>query len=77
MWQFLVEAMALTGAGGLLGLSIGWLFSLLVNLILPVYVPSWAPVLGLSVSVGIGLVFGLWPAMKAAKLNPIDALRYE
>jgi putative ABC transport system permease protein len=77
MWQFLVEAMALTGAGGLLGLSIGWLFSLLVNLILPVYVPSWAPVLGLSVSVSTGLVFGLWPAMKAAKLNPIDALRYE
>lgn len=75
--QFLIEAMALTGSGGLLGIAIGWLMSLLVNLILPVYVPSWAPIAGLSVSVSIGLIFGLWPAMKAARLNPIEALRYE
>lgn len=75
--QFLIEAMALTGSGGLLGIAIGWMFSLLVNLILPVYVPSWAPIAGISVSVSIGLIFGLWPAMKAAKLNPIEALRYE
>ena len=75
--QFLIEAMALTGSGGLLGISIGWLLSLLINLSLPVYVPTWAPVVGLTVSAGIGLIFGLWPAMKAARLNPIDALRYE
>ena len=75
--QFLIEATALTGSGGLLGILLGWLLSLLVNLILPVYVPTWAPIVGITVSCGIGLVFGLWPAMKAARLNPIDALRYE
>jgi putative ABC transport system permease protein len=75
--QFLIEAMALTGSGGVLGIFIGWLLSLLVNLILPVYVPLWAPIIGISVSALIGLVFGMWPAMKASRLNPIDALRYE
>ena len=75
--QFLIEAMALTGSGGLLGIFIGWLLSLVINMILPVYVPTWAPILGLGFSVFIGLVFGMWPAMKASRLNPIDALRYE
>ncbi len=77
MWQFLIEAMTLTGAGGLIGLFIGWLLTLLVKLILPSYVPVWAPVAGFFSSVGIGLVFGLWPAWKAARLDPIVALRYE
>lgn len=75
--QFLIEAISLTGSGGLLGIGIGWGLSLLVNLILPVYVPMWAPIAGISVSVGIGLGFGMWPAMKASRLDPIDALRYE
>ena len=75
--QFLIEAMSLTGSGGLLGIAIGWGLSLLVNLILPVHVPAWAPIAGISVSCGIGLVFGMWPAMKASRLDPIDALRYE
>jgi putative ABC transport system permease protein len=77
VWQFLIEAMTLTGMGGLLGIGVGWLLSLLVNLILPVYVPLWAPIVGASVSVGIGLLFGMWPATKAARLDPIEALRYE
>jgi len=75
--QFLIEAMALTGSGGLLGILIGWSLSLLINMILPVYVPTWAPIVGLGFSVFIGLVFGMWPAMKASRLDPIDALRYE
>jgi putative ABC transport system permease protein len=75
--QFLIEAMTLTGMGGLLGIGIGWGLAALVGLILPTFVPAWAPIVGMSVSVGIGLVFGMWPAMKASRLDPIDALRYE
>ncbi|HEV8138861.1 MAG TPA: ABC transporter permease [Pyrinomonadaceae bacterium] len=75
--QFLIEAMTLTGFGGLVGLGIGWLLTLLVKLIMPSYVPLWAPAAGFFASVGIGVVFGLWPAWKAAKLDPIESLRYE
>ncbi|MFN7931246.1 MAG: FtsX-like permease family protein [Blastocatellia bacterium] len=75
MWQFLIEAMTLTGMGGLVGLLIGWATTLLIKLIVPSYVPVWAPLVGLISSVGIGLVFGLWPAWKAARLDPIEALR--
>ncbi|MBK9315885.1 MAG: ABC transporter permease [Acidobacteria bacterium] len=77
MWQFLIEAMTLTGMGGLIGLIIGWLLTLVIKLILPSYVPLWAPIAGFVSSVGIGLIFGLWPAWKAAQLDPIVALRYE
>ena len=77
LWQFLIEAMTLTGAGGLIGLGIGWLLTLLVKLFVPSYVPLWAPAGGFFASVTIGLVFGLWPAWKAAKLDPIESLRYE
>jgi putative ABC transport system permease protein len=77
MWQFLIEAATLTGLGGIVGLSIGWLSTLLLRLFLPSYVPMWAPIGGLAASVGIGLIFGLWPAWKAARLDPIESLRYE
>ncbi|MFN0121264.1 MAG: ABC transporter permease [Blastocatellia bacterium] len=77
MWQFLIEAMTLTGLGGLLGLIFGWLTSLLIKMVVPSYVPLWAPIAGFFSSVGIGLLFGLWPAWKAARLDPIEALRYE
>ncbi|HXG83682.1 MAG TPA: ABC transporter permease [Pyrinomonadaceae bacterium] len=75
--QFLVEAATLTGFGGVIGLFIGWLLTLLVKLVMPSYVPWWAPVLGFFASVGIGIVFGMFPAWKAARLDPIEALRYE
>ncbi|HEX8145051.1 MAG TPA: ABC transporter permease [Pyrinomonadaceae bacterium] len=75
--QFLFEAMTLTGIGGLMGLSLGWATTLLIRLSVPSYVPLWAPVAGSVASVGIGLIFGLWPAWKAARLNPVEALRYE
>jgi putative ABC transport system permease protein len=77
LWQFLIEAATLTGAGGLVGLLIGWLTTLAIRLFVPSYVPLWAPVMGFVASVGIGIIFGLWPAWKAARLDPIEALRYE
>ena len=77
LMQFLIEAATLTGFGGLLGLLIGWLLTLLVRVFLPSYVPWWAPVAGFFASVGIGVIFGLFPAWKAARLDPIESLRYE
>jgi putative ABC transport system permease protein len=77
MWQFLIEAATLTGFGGLVGLSIGWLLTFLLRLLLPSYVPLWAPIGGFVASVAIGMIFGLWPAWKAARLDPIESLRYE
>lgn len=77
MIQFLIEAGTLTGFGGLLGLAIGWGLTLLISLVFPSYVPWWAPPLGFFASVGIGLIFGLFPAWKAARLDPIESLRYE
>ena len=78
--QFLVEAMTLTGAGGVLGIVIAVLITMLVGALvpsLPSKVPTWALVTGFSVSVGVGVFFGVWPAVKAAQLDPVEALRYE
>jgi len=78
--QFLIEAAALTGLGGIAGILFGWLISLVSRLIfssMPASVPLWAAVLGIAVSVAVGLFFGIWPANKAARLDPVVALRYE
>jgi putative ABC transport system permease protein len=78
-WQFLLEAMALTGAGGVIALVLvnGLVLLVRVSLKWPGSVPAWAAVTGIVVSVSVGLIFGVWPAMKAAKLDPVEALRYE
>lgn len=78
--QFLFEAMALTFLGGALGVLIAIGVSQLIMLLvpaLPATIPAWAVITGLSVSVGVGLIFGVWPARKASRLDPIECLRYE
>ncbi len=78
-WQFLLEAMALTGVGGVLALILvnGLVLLVRVSLKWPGSVPVWAAMTGIVVSISVGLVFGVWPAIKAAKLDPVEALRYE
>jgi len=77
--QFVIEAVVLTACGGLIGIAIGvgagWLVEKLVHI--PSAAPLWALLLGLGFSSAIGLFFGIYPAVKAARLDPVEALRYE
>jgi putative ABC transport system permease protein len=77
--QFLAEAVTLTGVGGGLGIVAGLSAALLAQLVFKFHAaaPLWSIVLGFGVSSAVGVIFGLWPAVKAARLDPIDALRYE
>jgi putative ABC transport system permease protein len=78
--QFLFEAMTLTFLGGILGVVLAVGISRLIMLLvpsLPASIPTWAVMTGLTVSIGVGLVFGVWPARKASRLDPIECLRYE
>jgi putative ABC transport system permease protein len=78
--QFLFEAMTLTFLGGILGVVLAVGISRIIMLLvpsLPALIPTWAVISGLTVSIGVGLLFGVWPARKASRLDPIECLRYE
>jgi ABC-type antimicrobial peptide transport system permease subunit len=80
IWQFLTEAMVLTGSGGIIGVLLGLGISFTINALLPKLpsaVPLWSIILAVGVSMSVGLFFGMYPAVKAARLDPVEALRYE
>jgi len=77
--QFLIETMVLSTVGGLIGIGVGLFLPWLVTLIwkMPTIVPPYSVILSLGISMGVGIVFGIYPAMRAARLDPIVALRHE
>ena len=78
--QFLTEAIALTGTGGVIGVSLGVGISFLINKLLPSLpsaVPLWSVIAAVTASMSVGLFFGIYPAMKASRLDPVEALRFE
>jgi putative ABC transport system permease protein len=79
LMQFLVESATLTLVGGLIGVGIAAVIATGVSRAtgFPAVIEPWAVIVGLTVSTGVGLFFGIWPARKAARLEPIAALRQE
>ncbi|UCF38536.1 MAG: ABC transporter permease [Acidobacteriota bacterium] len=78
--QFLFEAITLSTSGGVLGIVLAVITSYILAWLLPDMpssIPSWAVITGFVVSLSVGLIFGVWPAVKASKLDPIESLRYE
>ena len=79
LWQFLIEAVFLTSAGGLLGIFFGSASASSSTGLtgFPVSLPWWSFAIGIGFSASVGIFFGLFPAIKASRLDPIEALRYE
>jgi putative ABC transport system permease protein len=79
LWQFLAEAGLLTSTGGVLGVIVGTGLGLIVHFAFefPISLPWWSYAMGLGISTGVGVAFGTVPAVRAAAVNPIDALHYE
>ncbi len=79
LWQFLVESITLSAVGGIIGIVLGFAAAAAVAYFspLPYAIKAWAILLGLGVTVAVGVFFGIYPAMQAARLDPIEALRYE
>ena len=79
LFQFLTEAAVLTSVGGVLGIVLGSAIGMTVHFVtgFPVSLPLWSFALGLGFSAAVGIFFGMFPAIRAARLDPIEALRYE
>ncbi len=79
LWQFLIESVVISALGGIIGVLCGFALGKLIEAFtpLPAAVTLWSVVLGIGFSSAVGIFFGIYPASKAAKLNPIDALHYE
>jgi putative ABC transport system permease protein len=79
MWQILTESITLSTFGGLVGTTLGFLVAYVISQLspLPAVVETWSVVLGITMTAVVGLFFGMYPAMRAAKLDPIEALRRE
>jgi len=75
--QFLIESALLCILGGLIGLALSWPLSLIINQVLPSTMPLWVVGLALGISSSVGIVSGIIPAFTAARMDPVDALRYE
>ena len=79
LWQFLVESAVMAGSGGLIGVVLAWIIAILVRNTTPVpmALPASAVFVGVGLSSVVGLFFGIYPARRASKLDPIEALRAE
>jgi len=77
LWQFVIESGVMASMGGVAGVVLAWLIARLVNMVFTASVPLSAVIVGVALSAAVGLFFGIYPASKAAKLDPIEALRTE